>query len=41
VDVVGEGFRIRGERGFTLDFAAPGALALEGPVDTTVVGGLP
>jgi len=40
VDLVGAGYRIRSQKGFVLDFSAPGALALEGPIDTTV-GGLP
>lgn len=41
VDILGDGYRIRAEKGFALDFAAPGALSLQGPVDTTLVGGLP
>lgn len=40
VDLVGAGYRIRSQQGFVLEFSAPGSLALEGPIDTTV-GGLP
>jgi hypothetical protein len=38
VDLVGQGYRIRAEKGFVLDFSTPGALALQGPIDTTVGG---
>jgi hypothetical protein len=38
VDIVGEGYRIRAEHGFALDFSSPGNLELKGPIDTTVGG---
>ncbi|MBI5545764.1 MAG: hypothetical protein HY901_17890 [Deltaproteobacteria bacterium] len=36
VDLVAGGSRIHAAAGFSLDISTPGALALEGPIDTTI-----
>jgi hypothetical protein len=39
VDITGAGWRVHAQRGFRLDIAGAGSLALSGPIDTVVGGG--